>query len=79
MTEILSRSVICDFCSKQLIQNSSYPAVYSLELRPINTNINNTGIAYAVRVKQPDTLHFCNKTCLAKWVNNELKEDDNAD
>jgi len=74
MTEILSRSVICDFCSKQLIQNSSYPAVYSLELRPINTNINNTGMTYAVLVKQPDTLHFCNKTCLAKWVNNELKE-----
>jgi hypothetical protein len=78
MTEILSRSVICDFCSKQLIQNSSYPAVYSLELRPINTNINNTGMTYAVHVKQPDTLHFCNKTCLAKWANNELKGNNDA-
>lgn len=64
-------SITCDNCQKELITESSYPAKYSLELKAINTNINNTGASYAVCVHPPidGVKHFCGKQCLVDWLN----------
>ncbi len=69
MSEILVRSIKCDNCGEELIEDSSYPAKYSLELTNINTGINTTGVTYLMDVKPSfrGSKHFCGKTCLANW------------
>lgn len=63
-------SILCDACQAELIEDSSYPAKYSLELKAINTGINSTGVQYAVAMYPPikETLHFCGLSCLSQWV-----------
>jgi len=62
-------SISCDFCKKELICELAMPAVYALELSPINVNRNKSNTQYCVAVRKPETLHFCNKKCLAEWAN----------
>ncbi len=67
-----TRAITCDQCENDLISNTSYPAKYSLELKAINTNINNTGLVFSVIVHPPldSTKHFCDIVCLKKFLNN---------
>lgn len=75
MTETIHRKIICDNCGEDLIIHSSYPAKYSLELRAVDTNLNDTGVVYAVHVSPPinGKLHFCNRSCLKEWCEKEVK------
>ncbi len=67
MTEM--KTITCDHCKKQLLVESSYPAVYSIEIKCINTRIPHSGGTFAVAVHPPfkGTLHFCNLKCLDGW------------
>jgi hypothetical protein len=73
MTDKTIRSIECDYCGKELIVDSSYPHHYVLELRAIDTGINTSGLVYGVALDPPfkKAKHFCNKTCLGGWVNDE--------
>lgn len=75
MSDLTVKRLVCDNCNNELMTVSSYPAKYSLELKAINTNVNNTGAQYAVKVFPPisDTKHFCNLKCLTEWCNNSNK------
>lgn len=66
-------SIICDSCDKELITHSSNPVNYSIELKTINTNINNTGIQNAILIVPPfeGTKHFCGRKCLSDWLSAE--------
>lgn len=66
---MITQSIICDTCGKELITNTPYPHNYNLELRVIDTNRNTSGMQYAVYMKPPfDGLkHFCSKKCLGEW------------
>lgn len=74
MTEI--KKLICDTCGEDCITYSSYPAKYSFELKAINTNINNTGSRFAVYIGNPleETVHFCSKLCLVKFIKEKFNE-----
>lgn len=69
MTDRTVRSLQCDHCGKELVQHTSYPAIYSIAINTIDTNINNTGFEFPVFIYPPfvGTLHFCNKRCLGEW------------
>ena len=62
-----TESITCDCCGKELICNTSYPAVYALELRGINVNRNDSGSQFAVMVSKPETRHFCNGKCVLAY------------
>lgn len=74
MTDMSTRSIICDNCGKELVVDSSYPATFSLELKAINTGINTSGYKYAVAVIPPikSTKHFCGLKCLKEWIMNNV-------
>jgi hypothetical protein len=67
---MIKQSMTCDNCGEELMTNTPYPHNYNLELRVIDTNINTSGIQYAVYMTPPfDGLkHFCSKTCLGEWI-----------
>lgn len=73
-----TESIKCDFCHKELVVESSYPARYCLELKALDTNINNSGIVFSIAMYPPikETVHFCDVSCLGKWItpNPESKE-----
>jgi hypothetical protein len=71
------QSIVCDYCGAELIQHTSYPARYSLQLTAIDTNINDTGMEYACGVTPPikGPLHFCNIACLNKWCKSNTREE----
>ena len=62
----------CDECDRQLNQESPYPHSYGLVLSCMDFNSNRTGIEYAVQLSPvlDRDYHFCNVTCLGKWVGN---------
>ena len=70
MTNKTVRSIICDHCDRELVEDTPYPARYSLELMAVNTNINTSGSEYAVCVYPPikGIKHFCDFKCLNEWV-----------
>lgn len=69
MSKNTIESVICNTCKKELICDTPYPAVYAMELRPIDVNRSTSSITYSVMTYEPKTLHFCDKKCLATWAN----------
>lgn len=75
MSDKTVKSLVCDSCGKELVRETSYPAVYALELKAINVNINTTGLVYGACVYPliDGTMHFCGKSCLSKWL--EAKND----
>lgn len=70
MTDKTTRSILCDNCQKELIEYTPYPAIYRLELKAIDTNINTTGASYAMYCDPPidRTKHFCGFACLSEWM-----------
>ena len=65
----VAESIICDGCGSEMIKNTSYPAIYAIEVRPIDVNRNTTGSTFLTFQTKPETAHFCNKKCLAEWAN----------
>ena len=65
-----NKSITCDECGKELIEDSQYPHKYGLRLTAIDHGINTSGATYAVHVSPPiDRLKdFCGLPCLASWV-----------
>ena len=70
------KSLICDDCGNELIEYTSYPARYSLQLKSIDTNINNTGMEFGCCVYPPikETLHFCGLRCLGSWCTSNINQ-----
>lgn len=64
------QSLICDNCGTELVEDTQYPAKFSLELTAINTGYNTSDITYAVIVKPPfrEAKHFCNIQCITEWL-----------
>ena len=67
---IVTESIICDGCGKELIEDSAYPHAFKLELRVIDTQRNTSGMQYCVAQFPPfdGVRNFCDKKCLAKWL-----------
>ena len=42
-------SITCDWCEKERIIDSEYPATYTLELRAIDTGVNTSGSCLQMR------------------------------
>jgi len=68
MSNHTKESIVCDSCEKELICDTGYPAVYALELRPIDVNRNTSHTQLTVWVKLPPTLHFCDRVCLDNYL-----------
>lgn len=69
------KSCKCDACGAELIHETSYPAVYALQLSAINVNVNTTGVEFCVAVIPPldADRHFCGMACLTQWVETSKK------
>ena len=70
MSDKTIKSIICDSCEVELLEDTPYPAKYAIELSNINVNTNSSGISYSVVVRPllEDTLHFCGFACLKEWM-----------
>lgn len=69
MNKMITKSITCDNCGKELITDTPYPHKFALELRVIDTNRNTSGMRYAVAMLPPfdGNKHFCSKKCLGEW------------
>ena len=65
-----SNSIKCDNCGAERIIDSMSPAVFTLELRAINTGVNTSGRQHMVSVhnKYETPHHFCDEKCLAEYL-----------
>jgi len=65
------QSILCDWCEKERIIDSSYPHTFTWELSIIDTGINTSNSTYAVYQKPPfeNNKHFCDAYCLKEWLN----------
>jgi hypothetical protein len=66
---MITQSITCDTCSKELITDTPYPHNFNFELRVIDTNRNTSGIQFAVHMSPPfdGVKHFCSKKCLGEF------------
>lgn len=64
------RSITCDHCGKELVEDSPYPHKYGLHLAARDYGINSSGSVYAVHVSPPIDApkDFCGFVCLAEWT-----------
>ena len=49
---MIKQSMMCDNCGKELITDTPHAHNFNFELRVIDTNVNTTGIQYAVYMNQ---------------------------
>lgn len=70
MSLIFTESCKCDFCNKELIVDTRYPARYALKLSAIDVNRNSTSEQYCIHIFPPldRDKHFCGSNCLAGWL-----------
>ena len=68
---MIKESIICDNCGEERITDNPYPHTFTLELSVIDTNRNSSGSQYAAHQIPPfeGLKHFCDKKCLAEWLN----------
>ena len=68
---MIKECIICDNCGEERITDNPYPHTFTLELSVIDTNRNSSGSQYAVHLIPPfeGLKHFCDKKCLAEWLN----------
>ena len=62
-------SIVCDHCERELVEDTSYPHRYALELRSVDYSYNTTGFIYGM-VQHPlidRSYHFCSLVCLWAW------------
>jgi len=65
----LKKSIKCDCCDKELIEDTMMPHKYILQLESIDVAINSTGATYSVFMKPPvGKKHFCDIDCLHDWI-----------
>ena len=71
-----AQSIKCDNCQKELITNSSYPHNFNFQLSIIDTNINTSGMQYAVHMSPPfhGDKHFCSIKCIIEHLGGEVKD-----
>jgi hypothetical protein len=67
---MITESIKCDACHKELIEDTPYPATWALRLYVNNVNRNTSGISYAVICDPPiaKPVDFCNFKCLINWL-----------
>lgn len=63
-------SILCDHCKKELIEDTSYPHKFIIEVKCIDVKVNTTGMEYCVAMFPPidKALHFCGKQCLRDYL-----------
>lgn len=70
------QSIKCDNCQKELITNSSYPHNFNFQLSVIDTNVNTSGIQFAINMLPPfhGDKHFCSVNCINENLNRKFEK-----